>query len=93
MQALPIPESTNVFLYVEYPRPGQLNRCAWGDAAGYFALRPPWDRIDTYVLPETLQWCIAYTHEDIKGTDAILVAGSTPTAWGLRAAGQTPGGI
>jgi hypothetical protein len=66
-----------VFLFVEFPAPGKLHRATWQEVKEYLLARPLWDRADSYVFPQDLSWCVAYTHEDIHDEDVILIVGPT----------------
>jgi hypothetical protein len=69
---LPIPPTSELLLYSEFPHPGEIRRATWESILRYYNTRHPHDRGDTYVFPDSLAWCICYTHEDLNGIDVIL---------------------
>ena len=78
LSKLSLPLQTKVLFYVEYPHPGHVRRATLSDVLGYFRKRQIWERVDTYILPIDLSWCLAYTHEDREGVDLLVLAGDVP---------------
>lgn len=61
----------NVYLYWEHA--GELYRTTSNEVSDYFSLRPPWDDPDLYLFDDSLEWCIAFTHELMYGQATILM--------------------
>jgi len=78
MCTLQLPEDFQVYVLVEFPRPGQVYKTSWSEWKDYVANRPIWDRLDTYVFDSSMRWCLCYTHETLGSEDLIVVSGIIP---------------
>lgn len=60
------------FVYFEGGR--HFRRATLGEIRWYLEAREPWEDYDIYILPPGLEWCVAFTHEQMDEVE-VLVAG------------------
>jgi hypothetical protein len=69
-------KSGKICLYFEAE--GSVFETTTKQAVRYFHRREPWERQDTYLVAADQTWCVAYTHETVGESDALLIAGDAP---------------
>lgn len=64
----------NLFVFFEYQ--DEVYSANIQEIRRFFTNRKPWEDYDIYVFPESIDWCIAFTHEQAYGI-YIFLTGDT----------------
>ncbi len=63
-------QDTQLFVYFEYL--DEVYIASIDEIRRFIRCRAPWEDYDLYIFPESLEWCIAFTHLQMSGIDVYI---------------------